>query len=58
MKIAILGGTGSIGEGFARKLANLELSLDLDVVVCGDDNEAKKTVMELYNTSDQEPAPS
>jgi NADPH-dependent F420 reductase len=31
----------------ARKLANLELSLDYDVVVCGDDDEAKKTVMEL-----------
>jgi NADPH-dependent F420 reductase len=31
----------------ARKLANLELSLDYDVVVCGDDEEAKKTVMEL-----------
>jgi 8-hydroxy-5-deazaflavin:NADPH oxidoreductase len=31
----------------ARKLANLELSLDLDVVVCADDEEAKKTVMEL-----------
>ncbi len=31
----------------AKKLANLELALDYDVVVCGDDNEAKKTVMEL-----------
>ena len=31
----------------ARKLANLDLSLDLDVVVCGDDNSARKTVMEL-----------
>lgn len=31
----------------ARKLANLELSLDYDVVVCGDDDEAKKTVMGL-----------
>lgn len=33
----------------ARKLANLELSLDYDVVVCGDDDEAKKTVMGLTN---------
>ncbi len=31
----------------AKKLANPELSLDYDVVVCGDDEEAKKTVMEL-----------
>jgi NADPH-dependent F420 reductase len=31
----------------ARKLANIELSLDLDVVVCGDDDAAKKTVMGL-----------
>jgi len=31
----------------ARKLANLELSLDYDVVVCGDDDAARKTVMEL-----------
>jgi NADPH-dependent F420 reductase len=31
----------------ARKLANIELSLDLDVVVCGDDDAAKRTVMEL-----------
>ena len=31
----------------ARKLANLELSLDYDVVVCGDDDTAKRTVMEL-----------
>ncbi len=31
----------------ARKLANLELNLDYDVVVCGDDDEAKKTVMGL-----------
>ena len=31
----------------ARKLANLELSLDLDVVVCGDDDDAKKNVMGL-----------
>jgi NADPH-dependent F420 reductase len=31
----------------ARKLANIELILDLDVVVCSDDDAAKKTVMEL-----------
>jgi 8-hydroxy-5-deazaflavin:NADPH oxidoreductase len=31
----------------ARKLLDLELSLDYDVVVCGDDEEAKRTVMEL-----------
>lgn len=31
----------------ARKLAKLELSLDYDVVVCGDDEFAKQTVMEL-----------
>lgn len=31
----------------AKKLANLDLSLDYDVVVCGDDEEAKRTVMEL-----------
>ena len=31
----------------ARKLANLELSLDYDVIVCGDDDAAKKTVMGL-----------
>ncbi len=31
----------------AKKLANLDLNLDYDVVVCGDDEEAKKTVMEL-----------
>ncbi|HEX7575234.1 MAG TPA: NADPH-dependent F420 reductase [Candidatus Methanoperedens sp.] len=31
----------------ARKLANLELSLNYDVVVCGDDDKAKRTVMEL-----------
>lgn len=31
----------------ARKLTKLELSLDYDVVVCGDDDDAKKTVMEL-----------
>jgi NADPH-dependent F420 reductase len=31
----------------ARKLANIELNLDYDVVVCGDDDGAKKTVMEL-----------
>jgi NADPH-dependent F420 reductase len=31
----------------ARKLANIELTLDYDVVVCGDDDSAKKTVMEL-----------
>ena len=28
-------------------MANLEVNLDYDVVVCGDDNEAKKTVMGL-----------
>ncbi|MGB8216611.1 MAG: NADPH-dependent F420 reductase [Candidatus Methanoperedens sp.] len=31
----------------AKKLANPELSLDYDVVVCGDDEGAKRTVMEL-----------
>ncbi len=31
----------------ARKLAKLELSLEYDVVVCGDDKNAKQTVMEL-----------
>jgi NADPH-dependent F420 reductase len=31
----------------ARKLAKIELSLELDVVVCGDDDAAKRTVMEL-----------
>lgn len=31
----------------AKKLANLELRLDYDVVVCGDDKEAKRIVMEL-----------
>ncbi|MCZ7392683.1 MAG: NADPH-dependent F420 reductase [Candidatus Methanoperedens sp.] len=31
----------------AKKLANPELSLDYDVVVCGDDEDAKKTVMGL-----------
>ncbi len=31
----------------AKKLSNLELSIDYDVVVCGDDEEAKKVVMEL-----------
>ncbi|TAN46479.1 MAG: NADPH-dependent F420 reductase [Candidatus Methanoperedens sp.] len=31
----------------AKKLANLELRLDYDVVVCGDDKDAKRTVMEL-----------
>jgi len=31
----------------AKKLANLELTLDYDVVVCGDDENAKRTVMEL-----------
>ncbi|MDD5473929.1 MAG: NADPH-dependent F420 reductase [Candidatus Methanoperedens sp.] len=31
----------------AKKLANLDLNLDYDVVVCGDDEDAKKTVMEL-----------
>ncbi len=31
----------------AKKLAQPELSLDYDVVVCGDDESAKKTVMEL-----------
>ncbi|MCZ7357789.1 MAG: NADPH-dependent F420 reductase [Candidatus Methanoperedens sp.] len=31
----------------AKKLANIELSLDYDVVVCGDDEDAKSTVMEL-----------
>ncbi len=31
----------------AKKLANLDLNLEYDVVVCGDDEEAKMTVMEL-----------
>lgn len=31
----------------AKKLADLELVLDYDVVVCGDDEHAKRTVMEL-----------
>ncbi|GFO97621.1 F420-dependent NADP reductase [groundwater metagenome] len=31
----------------AKKLANLELRLDYDVVVCGDDKDAKRTVMKL-----------
>lgn len=31
----------------AKKLAALDLSLDYDVVVCGDDDGAKRTVMEL-----------
>jgi NADPH-dependent F420 reductase len=31
----------------AKKLLNLELSLDYDVVVCGDNEESKKTVIEL-----------
>ena len=31
----------------ARKLADLESTLDYDVVICGDDEDAKKTVMEL-----------
>jgi NADPH-dependent F420 reductase len=31
----------------AKKLAALDLSLDYDVVVCGDDEGAKRTVMEL-----------
>jgi NADPH-dependent F420 reductase len=31
----------------AKKLANLESCLDYDVVICGDDAEAKRTVMEL-----------
>ncbi len=31
----------------AKKLANLDLNLDYDVVVCGDDEDAKKTVMDL-----------
>ncbi|MDO8726969.1 MAG: NADPH-dependent F420 reductase [Candidatus Methanoperedens sp.] len=31
----------------AKKLANLELRLDYDVVVCGDDEKAKRTVMKL-----------
>ncbi len=33
----------------AKKLADLELALDYDVVVCGDDEHAKRTVMELTN---------
>ncbi len=31
----------------AKKLANVDLALDYDVVVCGDDEDAKKIVMEL-----------
>lgn len=31
----------------AKKLAKLELTLDYDVVVCGDDEDAKRTVMDL-----------
>lgn len=31
----------------AKKLADLEMDLDYDVVVCGDDEDAKRTVMEL-----------
>jgi len=31
----------------AKKLANPDIALDYDVVVCGDNDEAKKTVMEL-----------
>ncbi|MFA4935590.1 MAG: NADPH-dependent F420 reductase [Candidatus Methanoperedens sp.] len=31
----------------AKKLANLELALDYDVVICSDDENAKRTVMEL-----------
>lgn len=31
----------------AKKLANLEIALDYDVVVCGDDDGVKGTVMEL-----------
>jgi len=31
----------------ARKLANIEIALDYDVVVCGDNDGAKRTVMEL-----------
>ncbi len=31
----------------AKKLANLDIALDYDVVVCGDDEGAKRTVMEL-----------
>lgn len=31
----------------AKKLANLDMTLDYDVVVCGDDEDAKKKVMEL-----------
>jgi NADPH-dependent F420 reductase len=31
----------------ARKLSKIELTLDYDVVVCGDDDAAKRTVMEL-----------
>lgn len=31
----------------AKKLANVELTLDCDVVVCSDDEDAKKTVMDL-----------
>lgn len=31
----------------ARKLSNIEIALDYDVVVCGDNDGAKRTVMEL-----------
>jgi NADPH-dependent F420 reductase len=31
----------------AKKLANLGLELDYDIVICGDDEDAKKVVMEL-----------
>lgn len=31
----------------AKKLANIELALDYDVVVCGDDEDAKRVVMDL-----------
>lgn len=31
----------------ARKLANLDITLDYDVVVCGDNDDAKRTVMQL-----------
>lgn len=31
----------------AKKLANLDMILDYGVAVCGDDNDAKRTVMEL-----------
>ena len=33
----------------AKKLADLDLALDYDVVVCGDDEKARRTVMELTN---------